>query len=157
MLTPMLPEDVQKDVKDRKAALYITEHIVEYRHRELARYTGKHVILLGTGCNFIDIAGAEMLEIEQRRLRDAGGSLSMCGFRMYALEVMERGGFLERMGRENYFHTAEAAIASLRDSVAEAHRAHGDQPAACPDCQLFGPAGIGPRGCGSAARDRAPA
>ncbi|WP_404325716.1 SulP family inorganic anion transporter [Cobetia sp. UIB-001] len=117
---------------------------VDHVQRKLARYTGKHVILLGTGCNFIDIAGAEMLEIEQRRLRDAGGSLSMCGFRMYALEVMERGGFLERMGRENYFHTAEAAIASLRDSVAEAHRAHGDQPAACPDCQLFGPAGIGP-------------
>lgn len=117
---------------------------VDHVQRKLARYTGKHVILLGTGCNFIDIAGAEMLEIEQRRLQDAGGSLSMCGFRRYALEVMERGGFLERMGDEHYFHTAEAAIAALREAVSEAHRPHDGEPAACASCPLFGPDSIGP-------------
>lgn len=43
MLTPMLPGDIPKEVRGRKAALCTPHNTVEYVNGELARYNGKHV------------------------------------------------------------------------------------------------------------------
>lgn len=91
---------------------------VDHVHEELDRVRSrdppqKCILLIGGGVNFVDAAGGELLvrEAEQQRLR--GGVLYLANVKPAARQVLERGGFAARIGRDHIFATKAAAIASI--------------------------------------------
>jgi SulP family sulfate permease len=73
----------------------------------------KHVLIIGSSINFIDVAGAEMLAQEARRMRQKGGGLYLCGVKSSVHKLLKRGGYEEIIGRENIFANKEKAIRSI--------------------------------------------
>jgi SulP family sulfate permease len=91
---------------------------VDHVHNTLQSYSEtypeqKHVLIIATGINFIDVAGAEMLVQEAERRRALGGGLYMAKMKPEAHRILERGGYLEQFGRENIFVSKAEAIAEI--------------------------------------------
>src|SRR5699024_1599774 len=89
-----------------------TDH-VQSRLHELTAAGYRHILLVGSGVNVIDVAGAEMLAREGSRLRSLGGGLYLCQFKDLATEVLRRDVYLDAIGRENVFSSAADAIAEI--------------------------------------------
>ena len=73
----------------------------------------RHLLLVGSGINFIDVAGAELLVQEANLTRDAGGELYLCNLKPAVRQLLERGGFLDRFGRDRVFGTKDDAIRAI--------------------------------------------
>ncbi len=91
---------------------------VDHVHNTLQSYSEtypeqKHVLIIASGINFIDVAGAEMLVQEAERRRALGGGLYMAKMKPEAYRILERGGYLEQFGRENIFVSKAEAIAEI--------------------------------------------
>lgn len=71
------------------------------------------VLIIGSGINFIDVAGAELLVREAQRRRKMGGDLYLCAIKEGVLEVLEKGDYLAELGRENIFATKTEAISAI--------------------------------------------
>lgn len=70
----------------------------------------KHLLIDATGINFIDIAGAEMLALEAKRRRRLGGGLYLYRVNEEILRLLERGGYLEDIGKDNIFPVKSRAV-----------------------------------------------
>lgn len=89
-------------------------HVSEYLYnidKNLMRK--RNVLIIGCGINFIDVAGAELLAQEARRRRSQRGCLYLCEFQSQTYSVLERGGYLEIIGREQFFASQKEAIAKI--------------------------------------------
>jgi sulfate permease, SulP family len=90
------------------------EHIAEQltiltrKHPEQA-----HILFVGEGINFIDVAGGEMLADESHRLHLEGRKLYLSSLKGEALSLLERGGYSARIGEENIFRSKIDAIKHL--------------------------------------------
>ena len=73
----------------------------------------KHVLIVASGINFIDIAGAEMLAREARRRRKMGGALYFYRLKDAPRALLVKGGYMEDVGRENIFPVKTRAIAAI--------------------------------------------
>jgi len=73
----------------------------------------RHILLIGSGINFIDVAGAELLVAEAKLSRDAGGALYLCNLKPAVRDLLERGGHLDHIGRDRVFGTKEEAIRTI--------------------------------------------
>lgn len=73
----------------------------------------KHVLIVASGINFIDIAGAEMLAREARRRRRIGGGLYFYRLKDAARALLERGGYMAEIGRDNVFPVKTRAVAAI--------------------------------------------
>ncbi len=65
------------------------------------------------GVNFIDLAGAEALAVETRRLRANGGDLYLINIKERPLEYLEKGGYVDQIGRSNIFVTKTRAMTEI--------------------------------------------
>ena len=65
------------------------------------------------GVNFIDLAGAEALAIEARRLKAEGGGLYLINIKERPLEFLEKGGYVDEFGRENIFLNKGPALSQI--------------------------------------------
>jgi SulP family sulfate permease len=72
------------------------------------------LLIIGKGINFIDVAGAEMLIQESRRLQQRGGKLLFSSLKGTVMDELRANGYLERIGEELFYDSPEAALA---DSV----------------------------------------
>jgi SulP family sulfate permease len=63
----------------------------------------KHLLLVASGINFIDIAGAEVFVHEAERRKRLGGRLYFYRMKDSARQYLERDGRMEVIGRENVF------------------------------------------------------
>ena len=72
-----------------------------------------HVLLIGSGINFIDVAGAELLAQEAEAQRAAGGALYLCNLKPTVVDVLERAGLVDRIGRDRIFATKDEAIRGI--------------------------------------------
>jgi len=91
---------------------------IEHIHDEIeaaraARPATRHLLLIGSGLNLIDNAGGEMLANLARSLRATGVELSLCRLRPEVLALLERGGYLDAIGRERVFVTKNQALAAI--------------------------------------------
>lgn len=69
----------------------------------------KHLMIFSRGINFVDLAGADMLAKEALRRRKLGGGLYLVGVQPNFYSILESGGQLEIIGRENFFaHKGDA-------------------------------------------------
>jgi sulfate permease, SulP family len=72
-----------------------------------------HVLLIGSGINFIDVAGAELLAQEADAQTAAGGALYLCNLKPTVVDVLERAGLVDRIGRDRIFATKDEAIRGI--------------------------------------------
>ena len=73
----------------------------------------KHLLILANGINFIDIAGAEWLSQEVLKWQMKGGGIYFVGLKLISQDVLQKGGFSEIIGEENFFKDKNTAIATI--------------------------------------------
>jgi SulP family sulfate permease len=111
--TPLCP---QVDMLRIDGALFFgsVEHIRDEIDAARAKApTARHVMLIGTGINLIDTAGADLLANLATSFRDAGVTLYLCKMRPEVLALLERGGYLDVIGQANVFATKDQALAVI--------------------------------------------
>ncbi len=70
----------------------------------------KHLAIIMAGVNFIDVAGAETLAQMARRYRSAGRNLYLINVNRFVLNLLEKGGYIDAIGRENIFASKTKAF-----------------------------------------------
>jgi SulP family sulfate permease len=90
------------------------EHIRdEIETARASRPATRHQLLIGTGINLLDTAGAELLGYLARSFRDGGVTLYLCKLRPSVHRLLERSGVLDDIGRDRVFVTKDQAIAAI--------------------------------------------
>ncbi len=72
-----------------------------------------HILIVGGGINFIDVAGCETLANEAHGLHLEGRKLYLCSLKGEVVEMLHRGGYIDRIGEENILGSKKAAIRAL--------------------------------------------
>ncbi|MEW5726228.1 MAG: SulP family inorganic anion transporter [Pseudomonadota bacterium] len=72
-----------------------------------------HLMVVMSGVNFIDIAGAEALAQEAKRYRSLGGGLYLVGVKEGVCEPLRKGGYLDDIGEDNIFQSKTLALATI--------------------------------------------
>jgi len=75
--------------------------------------TQNRVLIICSGVNLIDVSGAELLKREANRRRSFGGALYLCSVKPGVRALLNKGGFLDSIGRENIFHSKASAIRKI--------------------------------------------
>ena len=89
-------------------------HIAEFFQAMDKHLTNKsHLLIVAYGINFIDVTGAEMLVNESRRRRGMRGDLYLCGLKPHARGVLERGGYIGKIGGDHIFASESEAVAGI--------------------------------------------
>ena len=73
----------------------------------------RHILLIGKGINFIDVAGVEMLHQEINRLERLGGKLMISSLKGTVMDELERTGALRSLGEDHFYETPKTALADL--------------------------------------------
>jgi SulP family sulfate permease len=73
----------------------------------------KHLLLMAKSVNFVDAAGAELIAHEAAVRRASGGQLYLYSLRQSTRDVLERGGYLDQIGRDNLFASKDEAISKI--------------------------------------------
>ncbi len=73
----------------------------------------KHVLIVSTGINFIDVAGCEWLVSEATYWRGKGGGLYLVDLKAVAQDSLVRGGFMEVVGEQFFYPSKDKAIESI--------------------------------------------
>ena len=111
-----LPECPQMKIVRIDGSLYFgaVDYVEEQLHLLTQNYPGqKHLLMVGNGINFIDLAGAEMLAREARQRKARGGSLNLVKVKEEACNTLRKGGFRDLIGPENIFLTKGDAISGV--------------------------------------------
>jgi len=72
-----------------------------------------HILIVGEGINFIDVAGCQMMNQEARQLRLTGRQLYLCSLKEEVIEFQKRGGCTRSIGEENIFSSKNEAIYNI--------------------------------------------
>ncbi len=73
----------------------------------------RFLAIVMSGVNFVDLAGAEALVQMAKRWRARGGGLYLIRTKDRVMEILERGGYIEEIGRENIFTSKTEALRTL--------------------------------------------
>ncbi|PWR00426.1 SulP family inorganic anion transporter [Leucothrix pacifica] len=85
-------------------------HIQNRLHYISEKQGIKHILVIGTGVNFIDMTGAEMIEQESDRLQEKGGGLYFAELKPKVNNFIHRGHFDEHIGAQYFFEQKKDAI-----------------------------------------------
>jgi len=80
--------------------------------------TARHVLLVCSGVNFIDVSGCDFLVSAARRLREHGVELYLCNLKPGVHRTLERGGFIEAFGAAAIFATKADALETIYPRLA---------------------------------------
>ncbi|MBI2312232.1 MAG: SulP family inorganic anion transporter [Betaproteobacteria bacterium] len=73
----------------------------------------KHLLLVATGVNFVDLAGAEMLAQEAKRRRKLGGGLYLYRPKNAVRSFLQRGHYLHQIGEQNLFAVKSWPVSAI--------------------------------------------
>lgn len=73
----------------------------------------KHLLIVASGINFVDMAGAEMLVQEARRRRRMGGGLYFYRMKDAVHAFLKRGGHLEEISEEHLFPVKTRPVSAI--------------------------------------------
>jgi SulP family sulfate permease len=85
-------------------------HIQNQLHDISEKQGINHILIIGTGVNFIDMTGAEMIENESDRLQAKGGGLYFAELKPRVNNFIHRGHFDEHIGAQYFFEEKKHAI-----------------------------------------------
>ncbi len=86
-------------------------HVQESLQGLEQRTPGQNCLLIeGSGINFVDIAGAEMLAGEAKRRRQGGGVLYMCKIKDDVCQIFKQGEYLREINAKHVFASKQEAI-----------------------------------------------
>ncbi|MGD8742944.1 MAG: SulP family inorganic anion transporter [Granulosicoccaceae bacterium] len=72
-----------------------------------------HILIVASGINFIDLAGAEALVAESNRLKKLNGGLYFVGLKSSVYEFAAASCFIRQIGGDHFFDTKKEAIHSI--------------------------------------------
>ncbi|WP_428420531.1 SulP family inorganic anion transporter [Methylibium sp.] len=111
-----LPECPQLKLLRMEGAVYFgaAQHVSDtLHHLRDAADAPRHLLVMSKSMNFIDPAGAQVWSEELRSRRALGGDLYFHRPRPPVLELWERAGFLDVLGRDHIFADKHSAIARI--------------------------------------------
>lgn len=73
----------------------------------------KHIVIIATGINFIDLAGAEALVAENRRLTAIGGGIYFVGLKSSVYEFAARSCFIKKLGNDHFYDRKDHALHAI--------------------------------------------
>jgi SulP family sulfate permease len=87
---------------------------IQKRLAQIAYLEGiRHILIVASGINFIDLAGAEGLVAENNTLKKLGGGLYFVGMKSSVYEFAARSCFVQQIGNEHFFDSKTDAIRSI--------------------------------------------
>jgi SulP family sulfate permease len=90
------------------------EHIEDALHRvDQDDPRQKHLLIVASGINVVDISGAELLSREARRRRTMGGGLYFYFMKDAVQELLDRGGYMKAIGKGDVFGPKDDAIGTI--------------------------------------------
>jgi SulP family sulfate permease len=113
---PVLPECPQLRIIRIDGSLFfgavshVQETLQAFREKDPEQ---KHLVIVASGINFIDVAGAEFLALEARKRRAEGGGLYLIRVKPGVYEPLKRGGYLQDIGEENLFAGKTQALETI--------------------------------------------
>jgi len=117
---PSVPECPQLKIARLDGSLFFgaVDHVGKTMHAMSERAPGqKHLLLIGSGINFIDVAGAELILQESERRRALGGGLYVAKIKDDVCTPLKRGGYLMKFGAENVFMSKSDAIGAIFEEL----------------------------------------
>ena len=100
------------------AVSHLQQQLQEIREAAPAQ---KHLVVMASGINFVDLAGAEFLAETARRQASAGGSLGFYRLKESVAGNLRKGGFMKDIGEQNLYpaksRPAEALFPRLDKSI----------------------------------------
>ncbi len=111
-------------------ASYLDEQVAKFRTEQPDL---RYILLDARGINDMDASGEEALEMLCKRVRSAKIGFAMCGVKGQVLQVMERTGLIEEIGREHLYADSKAAVAALIERI---HNGTDLPEAGCDNCPL---------------------
>lgn len=88
---------------------YIQQHIAKIVDQENIN----HILIEASGINFIDLAGAEALASENKRLLKLGGGLYFVGLKASVYEVAATSGVIKKIGNDHFYDSKSHAIHNI--------------------------------------------
>ena len=73
----------------------------------------KHLLCMSKSINFIDTAGVGLLANEAAQRAKVNGQLYFYSLRQPVYQMLERGGYLDVIGRENLFESKDEGISKI--------------------------------------------
>ncbi len=111
-----LPECPQLKLLRMEGSVYFgaAQHVSDTLHalRE-APLAPRHLLVMTKSMNFLDPAGAQVWDEELHARRAAGGDLYFHRPRPQVLELWQRAGFLDALGRDHVFADKRSALATI--------------------------------------------
>lgn len=111
-------------------ASYLDEQVAKFRTEQPDL---RYILLDARGINDMDASGEEALDMLCKRVRSAKLGFAMCGVKGQVLNVMERTGLIEEIGREHMYADSKAAVTALVDII---HKGTDLPEAGCDNCPL---------------------
>jgi len=75
----------------------------------------QNILIVSNSINFIDLGAAEWLTTEVEKWQQTRGGIYFSGMKIVSQDVLKKGGFMEKIGIENFYK-------SKTDAIAEIHR-----------------------------------
>jgi SulP family sulfate permease len=111
-----LPECPQLKILRIEGSIYFGAESHVASHFDTLRKTSpaqKHLLVMAKSINFVDLSGAGLLAREAAARRACGGQLYFYSLRQPTRDMLERGGFLDEIGRDNVFASKDEAISKV--------------------------------------------
>lgn len=95
----------------------------------------RYILLNAKGVSFVDIAGAEMLVSEAKRLKALGGGLYLYGVNREVMEMFEKGGYIDDIGEGHFFASKADAIRRIHEVMGRSQCRIGEGSPVFLECQ----------------------
>lgn len=94
-------------------------HIQNRIHHLIEQENITHILIIGTGINFIDLSGAEALVTDANRLKQQGGGLYFAELKASVYEYISKNCFVAKVGSKNFFDSKKDAIKTIYKNMDE--------------------------------------
>lgn len=88
-------------------------HIQNQLHHIIEKEKIKHILVIGTGINFIDLSGAEALVSDAKRLQIIGGGIYFAELKSSVYEFISRSYFVAKIGNKYFFDKKNDSIKTI--------------------------------------------
>jgi len=77
----------------------------------------RHLLILCSGINFIDLAGVEMLAQESQKMENSGNRMSFCALKNTVKDELIEHRFFDKLGADKFYATVDDALEALVENT----------------------------------------